>query len=281
MRDEERIVLPINRPKKQKRSGGFMTLLLLAAIAVLCVAIFKSMTGDDTSDPMVIDQYGGITAVTTAAPAANLVLRPVSEGPDLLPVFYEAGTEEKKLAFTVQHITDKEDLETILGQAGTYGVKLTFFVTGTELNRYSELWSDAILGGHEIESMGFTGAKLASLSDEELKVEIDMFTFAARSLIGEGYQPHFLRTDTLSDDTDVRLHRYLASQGYYGISRWKAFNPTAVSQLAPGAILAVDLTSYGTDATGKLMKALEENGFAAVTMNSLFEYGDNLPQGVE
>jgi len=270
--DEDRPVLPIVKQNTRVKLNGsfFVTIILIAAIAFLGVAIYRSMTGEQEPTITVIeDPYGGVVS-TTQAPS----LRPVGEE-GRLPVFYQANTSEKKIALTVQNIKSDEDLEIILGQAGTYGAKLTFFVTGTELTAYSNMWADVILGGHELESRGFTGAVLNTLSDEEMRTELDMFTLCLRSIVGEGYMPHFVRTDSLADDTDARVNAYLSSQGYYGFARWRMINPSSNAEFENGQIIYINLADYGTENTGKLMSYLEQNGWAMVTMNSLFEYEDN------
>ena len=277
-------VLPMSGERKHQApqnnhnngGGGVITLILLAAIAVLAVLIIKSAT-QSGSTVTVTDPNGW--AINTATPTPQPELRPTAQANGLLPVYYNANTQSKLVAITVYNIPSASDVDRLLGLCGTYNAKLTFFVTGTQVSAAQSLWPQVVISGCEIEGMGLTGAGASGLSYDALEAEIDGFAFALRGIIGEDYQPHFHSTLNMDDYDNATLHKILAAKGYYGIASWSLTNPKSIDQIKPGQIIAIDLSSYGVSLLGEVMRVLEEQGYSVVTLNTLFEYPENLISG--
>ena len=276
-------IRPEEAPQKRKRKIDYnrlTTAIMVLLIIVLVVAIVIDNRSPKNSEPEIIDQtpaFMGVAGVAASAaptvkPVADLRPQPAAEG--LLPVFYQANTEELVVAITIDECGSEAQLKSIFASAAEYGAHLTFFPTGTEVAAHEELWAAAYLGGHEIENHTMTGAQLAGLDAEGLIGEIDGQTDLVREVIGAEYAPHFLRTDDLDDDTDPALHALLSERGYMGIARWAQKTPASFSAVAPGQILSY--TASDAKALKDVMRVLSENGYRMVTLNEMFAYPDNL-----
>ena len=277
-RDYEEPTLPM-RPKQGKvklNGSGIITLIMLAVVAVLALLIIKDMKTENTSGQMTVTDVftGANTSVSYATPTPTPGLRPESEGEGLLPVFYSAYTNESKVALTLQGVSG--EMDEILGICATYGAKVTFFATVGEINSYPDLWREVILSGHEIECRAFTEMSFSDMDAEAAAYQLDGFTQSLKELIGEDYTPHFVRTGFLPDDSNKDLHAMLIERGFVGVARWALFQPNSFSQVEPGQIIALDLSSYSAASVGNVIKILTENGYALKTMNELFDYPENI-----
>lgn len=281
-------IRPEEAPKKPKRKIDYnrlTTAVMVLLIIVLVTAIVIHNLASEDSEPEIIDQTPAFmsaagtaaAAVPTAQPVADL--RPQSAAEGLLPVFYQANTEELVVAITIDECGSESQLKSILAAAAEYDAHLTFFPTGTEIAAHEDVWAAAFLGGHEIENHTMTGAQLTGLDAEGLIGEIDGQTDLVREVIGAEYAPHFLRTDDLEDDADPALHALLIERGYMGIARWAQKTPANFSSVAPGQILSYTASDAKTLKT--VMRVLSENGYRMATLNELFAYPDNLESTAE
>lgn len=271
-------ILPVNKPKKKKSSsGGFGTVILLILIVILAVAIIRSAVKKDvTYTPGTVRDINSWAQVSSNTATPEPQLRPTAEANGLLPIYYNANTQKRMVALTVQGITNYNDLDRLLGVLGTYNAKATFFLNGSDLVNYSSMWPAAVLGGHEIESCGLSETGLAAMNATELASNIDGFTANLRQLIGVEYNPHFFRPAEMSDYDNARLHNALSKRGYYGIASWSVASPSGMEQIAPGQVIAINLASYGVQRLTDMLAALEANGYSVVTLNRLFDYPENI-----
>ncbi len=281
-------IRPEEAPQKRKRKIDYnrlITAIMVLLIIVLVLAIVFYSRSQRNAEPEIIDQtpafMGAVSTAASAAPTEKPVadLRPQPAAEGLLPVFYQANTEELVVAITIDECGSESQIKSILASAAEYGANLTFFPTGTEIAANEELWAAAFLGGHEIENHTMTGAQLAGLDAESLIGEIEGQTDLVREVIGAEYAPHFLRTDDLEDDTNAALHALLSERGYMGIARWAQKTPANFSSVAPGQILSYAASDAKTLKT--VMRVLSENGYRMVTLNELFAYPDNLESTAE
>lgn len=271
------------QPKRYKiNQSRLVTLLMAAAVVALGIYIVSDVRAKK-SEPQFISQqsvpageYGVMLPGATEAPRTAASLRPQAEKEGLLPIFYQANTEEKRVAITVDGLGDIKNVNQILEAAGEYGAKLTFFPTGDEIMAHASLWPSAILGGHEIENHTNANSRLALLGEDAKAEEIALQTAKLRDVIGGEYSAHFLRTNNLEDDTDPVLHSILTENGYYGIARWAQMTPAAFDAIRPGQILCYMANDAGVQALTAAMRTLSENGYQMVTLNALFEYPENL-----
>ena len=276
-----------NTKKKYKMDyNRLITFVMVIVIAVLGVIIYRDYKAKEAKGIQIMDVTPPVSAVQypgaeTPEPKHTLSpdeLRPLAETEGLLPVFNRANTNEKRIAITVEGLNDSENINTLIGLCATYGVKLTFFPTGEELTRDMRIWPMAILSGHQIENHTYSNKALQSLTQEDMVNEIIVHTSILRSIIGNDYQPHFLRTNDMSDDLHPAIHKVLTENGYFGVVRWRVHTPSGINDVEPGAILAYTLNDKGLKQLSAAIPVLIENGFEMVTLNELFMYPDNFPQ---
>ena len=258
-----------------------ITLAMIVVIIVLVVVMARDWKRKQQEPETVFTNAGGfegyniLQPTTTDAPKV-LSLRPEPEKEGMLPVFYQANTQEKRVSITIDGCGDASKLNKLLDLCETYGAKLTFFPTGEEITENPSFWAAATLGGHEIENHTDANRRLATLGDDEKNAEILLHTQRLRAVIGEEYEPHFLRTNNLEDDSDETLHSLLSENGYLGIARWAQMTPASFSVIESGQILAYTANDAGIQALSTAMRILSENGYEMVTLNRLFDYPENL-----
>lgn len=272
--------LPMNKPPRKTRvnGGSVFTLILVLAIAVMMVLIIKDMKDRRNNGPaQITDLYGGSVTYMNASPVpTQRDKRPVSDDPELLPVFYSADTDDKAIAITVQNLGSAENIDKLLELCDACGAHLTFFPTGKEVLASPGIWGAVIFGGHEIENHGYSGNRLSVMGTDARREEINGFTETIRMFVGEEYEPHFLRTNDLSDDANAEVHAFLMEQNYLGIARWSAMAPSSIEEVRPGQIMMIDLSEYGVQKLGNVMNVLKESGWKMLTMNELFDYPPNI-----
>lgn len=271
-------MLKKNKPSKPPRKKGglsgstLVTAVMIVIIAALVIAIVIVNRKPEKS----YRAKGGASVESfTADPVQTdppLTLRPEPEEEGFLPVFYRAGTEDRIVAITVQGLTTECDSEDLLASCALNDTRLTFFVTGEEVRALAEVLPVIRLGGHEIESRGYSGKPFTPLSQEELRREVDAAETVLSGVISDRYRMRFLRPNSLSDDSDPELHAYLSQKGYYGIARWSVLNPGSMEEISPGCVIAVDLSSYSTANLRKMVQTLHDNGYKCVTLEELFGY---------
>ncbi len=278
--------LPMNkRPRRAKlNSGTLVTAVMLVIIALLAYLIVKNVkenrTPKNVSEPQVINAGVGYD-VPGETPAPQPQLRPTASAQGMLPVYFKAGTNEPCVAITVQGLASRSDMDKLLEDCRAYGAQLTFFPTGRELSEGADFWGDALLNGHEIESGGYSGGEVKSMSQSELENEVDAFEALLRSYVGEGYELHFFRTNSINDDSDPRLNAYLQSKGYYGLAGQAVTQPSKLEEISPGAVIFVNLKSYDVGRVREMLRALYTGGYSMLTLNALFGYSGNLAGGAE
>jgi len=276
-----------DKPKKTYRVdyNRLITVIMIAVIIILGVVIWVDARKEPEEKPYFPATVTDPTVSSSAESNVNAFspeeLRPVPEEEGLLPIFRRANTNEKKVAIVIDTFDSAENIEMVLGLAGTFGAKLTFIPTGVELRLYPNSWINVAFAGHEIENHTFDNTRLSTLADEDKAKNILEQTEILKSYIGEHYTSHFLSTNDLEDDADAFLHSWLQGSGYYGIIRWDERVPASFDKVVPGAILSYPLTDAGMKALSNAIPVLAENGYEMVTVNELFMYPDNMAASPE
>lgn len=271
-----------DKPKKTYRVdyNRLITVAMIAVIIVLGVVIWVDAKKEPAEKPYfpvaVTESTSGPVTENDANAFSPEELRPVPEEEGLLPVFRRANTNEKKVAIVVDTFESADNIETVIGLAGTFGAKITFVPTGVELRLYPNSWINVAFAGHEIENHTFDNTRMSTLADEDKAKNILEQTEILKSYIGEHYVPHFLSTNDLEDDADAFLNSWLQGSGYLGILRWDERMPASFDKVVPGAILNYPLTDAGMKALSNAIPVLAENGYEMVTVNELFMYPDNM-----
>lgn len=275
-------IRPQEKPPKRFRVdyNRLITALMIAVIIVLVVVMARDYKKKKEQPNFVSGDFVN-TGVNILVPGATTQepqkeVRPTAEKEGFLPIFYQANIAQKRVAITVDQCGNASDIKKIFEACAQYGARVTFFPTGEELSANPSLWTAAILGGHEIENHTATNARLLTLDEVGKTAEIVGQTERMRSIIGEDYQPHFLRTNNLEDDEDASVHAILTELGYYGMARWALMTPASFSSVEPGQILAYNANDAGVQALKTALRILNENGYEIVTLNELFGYEENM-----
>ena len=275
----------IERKKKVKlNAGAIVTVLLIVAILAVVILIASDIMDKKTAPPQIREMEVPHSAATgndpvrTQTSATPVPLRPESAGEGLLPVFYRANTQQRKLALTVSGTLTESQMGKLVTAASQVGAKLTFFPTGEEVEKNVPMWAQVNLMGHEIESAGYSGVRYLTLGEaEKIDAELEKACTALRDWIHADYQLHFLRTNDLYDDEYLLLHRTLDRKGFYGIARQALQMNRLVTDedIVPGMIINMEIGSLNIDDLCRTVSHLDEMGYTLVTMNELFEYPPN------
>ena len=206
-------------------------------------------------------------------------LRPVAMGPNMLPVYKKAFTEDKVIAITLDECSGEKITTAFAKLAVQYGAKLTLFPTGENVMKegMNTLLRKCLYElGFEIENRGYSDfAKVYQYMDTMMVQEIWKQSIALNYTLGVKYQPHFFRMYGGLGEYDPRTHAYLKEQGYLGIAHWTVACSgidldRIASKLTPGGIYAFKSTPEDGQRMYRLMKAAKDEGYRMVTMNELF-----------
>ena len=277
--------LPVHKKqgKVKLNPSALITVLLLIAIAVVAVLIVRDILHKRTAQPQIIEMnvpHSGGSAVSGAADVETtpLPLRPESAGEGLLPVFYGANTEEKKLAVTLSGSINESQMGKLVAAASAVGGKLTFFPTGEALEKNVPMWAQVNLMGHEIETSGYSGKRFLEMDGiSGIAADLDRACAALSDWINADYKLHFIRTGDLYDDEYLLLHRALSERGFYGVARQSLQLSKQVTDadIRPGMILNMEIGALSADDLCRYIEHLSSLGYSLVTMNELFEYPPN------
>lgn len=162
----------------------------------------------------------------------------------------------------------------ILDCLSAYGAKATFFVVGTNVNRYPEIVARADSLGMEIGNHTMTHPKLTSISQSAVASELNSNANAVEAAIGK--RPTIIRPPYGSYNQSVLI---TANQPFilWSIDTldWKTRNAqktinAVLSEVSDGDIILMhDLYSATAEATEVIVPALIEMGFDLVTVSEL------------
>ncbi|MCL2836170.1 MAG: polysaccharide deacetylase family protein [Defluviitaleaceae bacterium] len=100
-----------------------------------------------------------------------------------IPIF-SVNTQEKLVSLTFNAAWDAADTETILDILEKHGIKASFFLCGSWVEKYPEILKKIYAAGHDIGNHGDTHAHVASISLEANKNEITGLHKKVKHIIG-------------------------------------------------------------------------------------------------
>lgn len=94
---------------------------------------------------------------------------------------------QPEVALTFDDGFSAQAIQTTLEVLRANNIQGTFFVIGSQLKAYPDLWRQAAADGHQICNHTYTHTYLSSLSGEEIKEELARWEAAAGEVLGEEY----------------------------------------------------------------------------------------------
>lgn len=91
---------------------------------------------------------------------------------EMAEVITAVHTTDRETAFIFRGLGDEKELTNLLHTLDGIGVKVTFFVTGAELDKYPEQVQQILDAGHEIGNGGYSGKSMEEMSFGEVCEEI-------------------------------------------------------------------------------------------------------------
>lgn len=123
----------------------------------------------------------------------------------------------------------KKSITKIINTLHEKGVKCTFFVIGTQLKAYPDLWRKAVAWGNEIAYHSMRHAHMARKTSSYLLKDIAKWNKTAKQVLGDDYQiPMILRLPGGSGHNSKRVMKLCAKAGYKVIG-WNVDTMTGVT----------------------------------------------------
>jgi polysaccharide deacetylase family sporulation protein PdaB len=196
---------------------------------------------------------------------------------------YQVQTKDKVAALTFNINWGQRVPGTVLEVLKQYGVKATFFVSGSWAGKYPELANRIVKEGHEI---GSNGDRQINLSAEtKATVKKELATAADYIKEAAGVTPHLLRTPYGAwNDTVLAT----AAGSGYNVIQWSLdaldiqtpgkdeIVKNVVEKINPGDIVlmfACDTASQTPGALPGIIEGLRAKGYELVTVSNLLQHG--------
>lgn len=172
-----------------------------------------------------------VSAAAEPAPPDNgvLLLPDIpADAPAPAPAQIKRLPDSGMVCLTFDDGYSKASIETILGCLRDNDVQCTFFIIGSCLKLYPELWQQAVEDGHEIAYHTMTHHSLNGYNNIKIVADINKWNETAHSVLGAGYQiPKIARAP--GGSANARVRRLFNCLGYKLIY-WSSDTYTGVYQ---------------------------------------------------
>lgn len=212
---------------------------------------------------------GGVAAVKTAAAKKELPIYSVERG-------------DKKIAISFDAAWGNEQTDTLINILGEYGVKTTFFVVGSWVDKYPESVKALDAAGHEVMNHSNTHPHLTRLDVAKIEEEITLCAAKIESVTGK--RPGLLRPPYGDyNDTVIKTVRRL---GVYPIQwdvdslDWKGISAEKIAERVLGGVKDGSIVlfhnggEHTADALPKILSELQSRGYEIVPVSQLI-YREN------
>lgn len=200
------------------------------------------------------------------------------------PIF-KINTKDKVVVFTFDCESSINSLDTLLSTLKKYNFKASFFVTGIWANKYSKYIKEFNSNGYDIFNHTYDHTRLTTLTDEQIKEELNQTDSIVKGIDGVGVMP-FYRPPY--DATSRHVREVAASIGYQE-ANWSldpldlqesngmtddAVKNRIYSNLKPGEIYLMHISD---NITGRIIdevfKYLTNKGYIVMSLsNALNKY---------
>lgn len=140
----------------------------------------KNVTKPDVPD---IKKAGG----SLAAEQEKILKNPEKDYGKVQKAIYMGAKEKTQVAVTFDDGYNQKMIEKVLDVLKKYNIKCTFFIIGSVLDDYPQVWKRAIDEGHQICNHTNYHKTLTDMSDENVKDAIIGWETSAKKSLGEEY----------------------------------------------------------------------------------------------
>lgn len=196
--------------------------------------------------------------------------------------FYLGDTSKKMIYLTFDNGYENGYTERILDTLKEKNVPAAFFVTGHYLKDQPELVKRMISDGHIVGNHSWSHPDLTTVSDHELKQELNLVNAAYKEITGQREGLRYLRAPR-----GIFSERTLAlsfEQGYHNVfwslafvdwkidqqKGWQYAYDNIMNQIHPGAIILLHTVSKdNAEALGKAIDDLHQQGYQFKSLDDL------------
>ena len=198
-----------------------------------------------------------------------------------LPI-YNVQKEEKICSLSFDAAWGNEDTELLIKELGDYGVKSTFFVVGSWVDKYPESVKQLHDAGHEIMNHSDTHPHMTRIPEDKMKQEVENCDNKIEAITG--VRPILFRPPY--GDYNNLVVSAMRNTGHYTIQwdvdslDWKDLSAQAIyervtSKIQPGSIVLFhNAAKHTPEALPMILKYLKENDYRAVPVSELI-YKEN------
>lgn len=210
------------QPKKKNTIRLFLFLFLLAVILVLTIlslsqlVIIRSLHNSveslenkieqiEEENEMLWEQYDEIYEENEKLREENQMLRSSK-------VFYNGNRETNKVAITIDDGGQAILIYRTLDHLKEHNVRATLFPMGSWIDQVPEAWQRAVNEGHELGNHTYSHPALTTVSEEEVREEINRWQQSVNEAVGFEYKTLFFRPpymDGFADGQDQQQRKHL------------------------------------------------------------------------
>ncbi len=198
-----------------------------------------------------------------------------------LPV-YCVQRDDKLIAISFDAAWGNEDTQTLIDILGQYGVKTTFFVVGSWVERYPESVRALSEAGHEVMNHSSSHAHFSKLSHSEIVSDITTCNEEIKAITGVSpklfrcpygeYDDHVIQAVRSLDMTPVQWD--VDSLDWKGISAAE-IQRRVLDKVQPGSIVLFhNAAEHTPEALPGILEALLADGYRIVPISELLLKGD-------
>jgi peptidoglycan-N-acetylglucosamine deacetylase len=199
-------------------------------------------------------------------------------------VFWDIRTKEKLVAFTFDDGPDPIYTPQILDALAKYKAKATFFVIGTEAERYPNIIKRQATEGHELANHTYRHHFRDNFSSNKLKEELDKTSEVIQQISGQTptlFRPHSgFYNDTIVHTAINSGYQVILWSWHQDTKDWRrpgvgAITKNVVSDTKPGDIIIFHDAGGDRTQTVKavinILDILYKNGYKCVTVSDMLQ----------
>lgn len=294
------------RNKPRKKAVLLVMLLVIVGLAAFSITQYISIRSLQSNvqtlekrfeqveqeNQMLWEQYDQVTEENEKLREINEELREENYMLRSTSAFSHGNRNTNKVAITI----DDGAGATLVGRALDYlkqhNVRATLFPIGTWLEREPEIWQRAINEGHELGNHTYSHAFLTTISEEQIRKELNGWQEAADSALGYPYRTYFFRPPgmygfTSNDRNTSRYKEIIAQKGMFTILwdvelvyalRNEVSTPARItehvlSNARGGSIILLHFNSNDIAALPNILTGLRERGLEPCSLSELLLAG--------